>query len=175
MLLEDAFEKVIGLDPSIILLRSAKTRLGDRFYPVLGVAENLPFHDASIAGAIICFSLRDVRDRAMSIAEFARVLGEKGCLEVVDVGKPDNMFFRRLIGLYVILLMPVVARFFIGRRARGNPFRMIIPTFHQLATNRNLERLAEREFGSSRLHEFLLGGLVIVDAEQNNFSRRLEA
>ena len=171
MLLDDGFEKVIGLDPSLILLGSTKNCLSDGFYPVRGVAENLPFRNGSMAGAITCFSLRDVRDREASVAEFARVVREGGRLEIVDVGKPDSPFFQRLISLYIVLVMPIVAKFFIRGRARGNPFRMIVPTFHRLSTNQNLTILAEREFGSSRLHEFLLGGLVIVEATQTSFSR----
>jgi len=171
MMLENGFEKVIGLDPSLILLRAAKNRLGDRFYPVLGVAENLPFRGDSIAGAITCYSLRDVRDREESISEFARTVRDNGRLEIVDVGKPDRLFFRRLVGLYIILVMPIVARFFIGGRTRRNPFRMIIPTFHQLPTNQNLARLAEHKFGSSSLHEFLVGGLLIVEAAKTGLSR----
>jgi len=171
MLLDDGFEKVIGLDPSLILLGSTKNCVSDGFYPVRGVAENLPFRNGSMAGAITCFSLRDVRDREASVAEFARVVREGGRLEIVDVGKPDSPFFKRLISLYIVLVMPIVAKFFIRGRARGNPFRMIVPTFHRLSTNQNLTILAEREFGSSRLHEFLLGGLVIVEATQTSFSR----
>ncbi len=164
MLIDDGFEKVIGLDPSLILLQSTKNSLRGPFYPVLGVAENLPFRDGSIAGIITCYSLRDVRDKEASISEFARAIKKDGRLEIVDVGKPDSLFFRKLIGLYVVLAMPIVARFFIGGRTRGNPFRMIIPTFHQLPTNESLRRLAARLFGSSVLHEFLFGGLVIVEA-----------
>src|SRR5213079_3787517 len=40
MLLDDGFEKVIGLDPSLILLGSTKNCLSDGFYPFCGVAEN---------------------------------------------------------------------------------------------------------------------------------------
>jgi len=164
MMLEDNFELVIGLDPSLVLLRYAKVRLTDSFYPVLGVAENLPFRNESIAAAITCFSLRDVRDRARSIAEFARVIIQKGRLEIVDIGKPDSPFFQGLISIYIVLVMPIVARVLIGRRTRGNPFRMIIPTFFHIPTNQNLARLTEGEFGSVESHEFLFGGLVIVDA-----------
>jgi len=75
-----------------------------------------------------------------------------------------------MIELYVVALMPMIARFFIGGRTTGNPFRMIVPTFYRLATNRAVARLAEREFGSARLHEFLLGGLVIVEATRTTQS-----
>jgi ubiquinone/menaquinone biosynthesis C-methylase UbiE len=166
MMLEDWFEKIAGLDPSSTLLQHARATLGPGFHPVIGVAENLPFRATAFSGVLTCFSFRDVRDKALSMTEFARVTIRKGRLELVDVGKPDGPFQRRLIGLYVALIMPVIAKFFMGRRMKGNPFRMIVPTFHQLATNRNITRLAERKFGSARLHEFLLGGLAIVEAER---------
>ncbi|HEX4921005.1 MAG TPA: methyltransferase domain-containing protein, partial [Candidatus Bathyarchaeia archaeon] len=166
MLIESGFENVIGLDPSIILLRSAKARLSKNFYPVLGVAEHIPFRTGSLGGAITCFSLRDVRDRALSMEEFGRVLVDNGRLEIVDVGKPDDKFLRSLVGVYISLVMPVVARLFIGGRDKRNPFRMIIPTFHQLSTNRQLAALARRSLGLSKLDEFLFGGLVIVEAQR---------
>ena len=164
MLLEDSFDKIVGLDPSPILIRHAKAALGLRFHPVLGVAESLPFRSNSFSGVLTCFCLRDVRDKPSSMEEFARVVNQGGRLEIVDIGKPDGTLQRKLIELYVGALMPIVARFCIRGRTVGNPFRMIVPTFRRLATNRAITRLAEREFGSARLHEFVLGGLVIVEA-----------
>ncbi len=164
MMLEDRFENIVGLDPSLPLLQHAKIILGPSFCPVAGVAENLPFRSCAFSGVLTCFSFRDVRDKALSMEEFARVTHQGGRLEIVDIGKPDSAFRRKLIELYVVALMPMIARFFIGGRTTGNPFRMIVPTFRRLATNRAITRLAEREFGSAKLHEFVLGGLVIVEA-----------
>ena len=171
MLLEDGFEKVVGLDPSAILLAHAKAELGPRFHPVLGAAENLPFRPKAFSGVLTCFSFRDVRDRALSMEEFASIVNGEGRLEIVDIGKPDGSIRRKLIELYVTALMPILARFFIRGRIVGNPFRMIVPTFRQLATNHAITQLAEREFGSTRLHEFVLGGLVIVEATRTTQSR----
>ncbi len=167
-MLEYGFSKIAGVDPSIILLRYAKSRLWDGFHPVRGIAENLPFRDGSFAGAITCFSLRDVRDRASSLREFSRVIDDKGRLEIVDIGKPDNLFLRKLASLYIALVMPTIARFLIGGRLRGNPFRMIILTVQSLATNHSLARLVARIFGSSSLRGFLFGGLVIVEGERTD-------
>ncbi len=91
---------------------------------------------------------------------------DKGRLEIVDIGKPDNLFLRKLTSLYIALVMPIVARFLISGRLRGNPFRMIIPTVQSLMTNRALVQLVAGIFGSSSLREFLLGGLVIVEGER---------
>jgi len=168
MMLEDGFEKIAGLDPSRILLRFAKATLGPDFHPVLGVAESLPFRPDAFSGVLTCFSYRDVRNKALSLVEFARVVDREGRLEIVDVGKPDGLFRQKLIGLYVAVLMPTIARFFISGRTKENPFQMIVPTFHRLAKNRSVTRLAEQKFGSARLYEFLLGGMVIIEAKRTS-------
>ena len=168
MMLEDGFEKIAGLDPSRILLRFAKATLGPGFHPVLGVAESLPFRPDAFSGVLTCFSYRDVRDKALSLVEFARVVDREGRLEIVDVGKPDGLFRQKLIELYVAVLMPTIARFFISGRTKENPFQMIVPTFHRLAKNRSVTRLAEQKFGSATLYEFLLGGMVIIEAKRTS-------
>jgi len=168
MMLEDGFEKIAGLDPSRILLRFAKATLGPCFHPVLGVAESLPFRPGAFSGVLTCFSYRDVRDKALCLVEFARVMDRKGWLEIVDVGKPDGLFRQKLIGLYIAVFMPVIARFFISGQTKENPFQMIVPTFHRLAKNRSVTRLAEEKFGSARLYEFLLGGMVIIEAKRDS-------
>jgi len=166
MMLEDGFEKIAGLDPSKVLLQHAKATLGPGFHPVLGVAESLPFRPDAFSGVLTCFSYRDVRGKALSLVEFARVVDQGGRLEIVDVGKPDGLFRQKLIGLYVAVFMPVIARFFISGRTKENPFQMIVPTFHQLAKNRSVTRLVEEKFGSASLYEFLLGGMVIIEAKR---------
>ena len=165
-MVEDGFQKISGLDPSATLLKHAKVALGPSFHPVMGVAENLPFRSDTFSGVLTCFSFRDVRDKPLSMKEFARATRPGSRLEIVDIGKPDNNARQRLIELYITLLMPMVARLFIRGRIRGNPFRMIVPTFHQLAKNRGVTELARQTFGSARLTEFLLGGLVIIEAER---------
>jgi demethylmenaquinone methyltransferase / 2-methoxy-6-polyprenyl-1,4-benzoquinol methylase len=166
MLLDNGFQNVVGLDPSIRLLKFARSRLGRRFCPVLGVAENLPFRAGSIGAVITCFALRDVVNLNRSLGEFARATRRGGALAVVDIGKPDNGIWRGAIGFYISHGMPVLARFSIRGRASGNPFRMIIPTWKKLLTNRRLSDLIEESFGPCALKSFLLGGLVVLEADR---------
>lgn len=170
LMLSDGFERVIGLDPSLSLLRSAKHRLNDNFYPIQAIAENIPLRSRSISGIITCFSLRDVRSRNESISEFSRIVKSRGLLEIVDVGKPENQLSQEIVRTYVTLIMPIVARVLIGRRARSNPFRMIIPTFHGLSTNRNLTGLVAGIFGTATLHQYMFGGLVIVEGTKSSLT-----
>jgi ubiquinone/menaquinone biosynthesis C-methylase UbiE len=166
MLLEDGFRNIIGLDPSIRLLRFARSRLGRQFCPIVGVAENLPLRPNSLGAVITCFSLRDVIDLELALREFARATRRGGALAIVDIGKPDSGFWRTVTGLYISHAMPVLARLSIRGRLRGNPFRMIIPTWSKLWANRRTSDLIEQSFGPCYLKSFLLGGLVVFEADR---------
>jgi ubiquinone/menaquinone biosynthesis C-methylase UbiE len=166
MLLEDGFENIVSLDPSIRLLRFARSRLAHRSCPIIGVAENLPLRPGSLGAAITCFSLRDVVSLDRSLEEFARVTRRGGALAIVDIGKPDIGFWRALIGFYILHVMPVLARFSNHGRTRGNPFKMIIPTWKKLQTNKRLSDLIEQSFGPCAMKSFFLGGLVVFEADR---------
>jgi ubiquinone/menaquinone biosynthesis C-methylase UbiE len=164
--LDDGFENVVGFDPSIRLLSFARSRLGRRFCPIVGVAENLPFRPGSLGAVITCFALRDVKNLGRSLEEFALATRRGGALAIVDIGKPDSEFWRALIGFYISHVMPVFARFWIRGRTSGNPFRMIIPTWKKLQTNKRTSDLIELSFGPCVLKSFLLGGLVVFEADR---------
>jgi demethylmenaquinone methyltransferase / 2-methoxy-6-polyprenyl-1,4-benzoquinol methylase len=166
MLMEDGFENIVGLDPSIRLLRFARSRLGSGFCPVVGVAENLPFRQGSLGAVIACFSLRDVLSLDRSLGEFAHATRRGGALAIVDIGKPDSAFWRALIGFYISRGMPILARLSIRGRMPGNPFKMIIPTWKKLLTNKRLSDLIEQSFGPCALKNFFLGGLVVFEADR---------
>ena len=166
MLLEDGFQNVVGVDPSVKLLRFARSTLGVRFRPIVRVAENLPFRPGSLGAVITCFALRDVASLSRSLDEFAQATRRGGALAVVDIGKPDSTFWRALIGFYVSHVMPVLARFSIRGRTPGNPFKMIIPTWKKLQTNKRLSDLIEQSFGPCALKGFFLGGLVVFEADR---------
>lgn len=162
LLLESGFRRVAALDPSLKLLRSAKSKLGAGFDPVVGTSECLPFRTHVFSAVLTCFSLRDVRDLVQSLQEFARASRPGSLLAIVDVGKPDASFARFFIGLYIRYVMPMLARLLIRNRLVGNPFRMIVPTFNQLVTNHALEITVAQKFGSAKLFESMFGGLIIV-------------
>ena len=166
MLLEDGFENVVGLDPSAKLLRFARSSLGRRFCPIVGVGENLPFRAGCLGAVITCFSLRDVVSLDRSLDEFASATRRGGALAVVDIGKPDNGFWRSGTSFYISHVMPVLARFWIRGRTAGNPFRMIIPTWKKLHSNKQVSDLIEQSFGPCALKSFFFGGLVVFEADR---------
>ena len=165
-MISQGFVKVVGLDPSRRLLRFARSRLGRSFEPVVGIVENLPFKDASFANGVTCFALRDVQDTGKSVSEFARVIRTRGHFGIVDIGKPDRALPRAFISFYIHHVMPRLATILIRKRIEGNPFRMIVPTFDHLLSNGKLRALTTTRFGPVTMYEFILGGLVIVNAER---------
>ncbi len=157
----------MGLDPSLKLLKYAQSTVEDGFHPVLGASECLPFKSDTFGSVLTCFALRDVRDLPTSLREFRRAVRTRGGLAVVDVGKPESFFVREVVSVYIRWGMPLLAWLLIRNRIRGNPFRMIIPTFGRLLPNRGLARLIGKEFGPSRLTEFMMGGLVVITADRD--------
>jgi len=168
LLLRYGFEKTVALDPSIGLLKFAKGNIRGEFHPVVGVSENIPFRPNTFKGILACFSLRDVRNIIASLQQLSVVAAGESRLAIVDIGKPDGLVRRKVVWIYVRFGMPLFARLMVRERIRGNPFRMIIPTFHWLLPNKRLLSVLKREFGPSRLKEFMLGGLVIIESEKQS-------
>ena len=165
-MVSDGFERIIGLDPSVTLLRFAKSRVGDQFHPVIAIAEQLPFRPGSLGAVLTCFALRDALNYKKTIREFAQTTRRGGALAIVDIGKPDGVFSRSCIDFYISRIMPVLARLWVRGRAPGNPFKMIIPTWKRLYSNKRVEDLIEQFFGPCVLKSFLLGGLVVFEADR---------
>jgi len=124
--------------------------------------------DAMIQNAITCFALRDARNLDESLSELQRSMKVLAHFCIVDVGKPDRPIQRIIISLYIQRAMPLLARLLVRNRIPINPFKMIVPTFKKLPTNRRLNAKVEKRFGPSRLQEFMQGGLVLLSAERSN-------
>jgi ubiquinone/menaquinone biosynthesis C-methylase UbiE len=135
---------------------------------VIAIGENLPFKDQTIQNTLTCFALRDARNLEQSLAEFHRSMKNQAQLCIVDIGKPDRAFQKIVITLYIQRLMPLLARLLVRNRIPSNPFKMIVPTFKKLSTNRSLTSEVETSFGPSRLEEFMQGGLILLAAERGN-------
>lgn len=156
---------LIGLDGSAKQLETAKVNLmeyRDSLHLVNASFEYLPFRDNILDGIITCYALRDSLDLSRSISEYSRVCSEYGVFADVDIGKSDNSIKRVMSGLYVKHLMPLVAKMAIRRQIKGNPWRMIAPTYDKLPTNVLLLELIKHHFAKMRTKEFLNGGIIVI-------------
>ncbi|MSR23491.1 MAG: methyltransferase domain-containing protein [Nitrospiraceae bacterium] len=90
---------VIGLDPSTGMLREAQKG----FCPSLvqGVAEALPFLDASFDFISMGYALRHVSDLSVTFRQYLRVLRPEGVVLVMEISRPRSKMLRRLSRFYV--------------------------------------------------------------------------
>jgi ubiquinone/menaquinone biosynthesis C-methylase UbiE len=156
---------VIGLDGSPKQLETAKANLieyRDSLHLVNASFEYLPFRDRILDGIITCYALRDSFDLSRSISEYSRVCSEHGVFADVDIGKSDNAIKRWMSILYVKHLMPLLAKIVIRWQIRGNPWRMIAPTYDTLPTNVSLMELMKNHFAKVLAKEFLNGGIIVI-------------
>ncbi len=89
----DKIASLSGIDPSPALLRRAKAAAQKAGYRVdfrAGIAEALPFEDASFDSVVSTFTLCSVQDQAAALNETWRVLRPGGKLYFAEHGKsPD--------------------------------------------------------------------------------------
>jgi demethylmenaquinone methyltransferase/2-methoxy-6-polyprenyl-1,4-benzoquinol methylase len=157
---------LVGFDASAKQLKTAKFALdasaATNLQLVRGAFEFLPFREGVFDAIITCYALRDSLDLSRSVEEYHRVCAQSGAFADVDLGKPDNGFKRVGSTFYIRYLMPLIAEAAIIGRIKGNPWRMIVPTYKPLPTNNALQSQVRSRFHRMEFKEFLLGGIVVI-------------
>ena len=157
---------LVGFDASAKQLKAAKVNLG-RVEPtclqlVRGSFESLPFRDRVFDAIITCYALRDSRDIPKAIEEYRRICGQAGAFADVDLGKPDHVLKRAGSMFYIRYVMPLIAKVAIFGKIKGNPWRMIAPTYTPLPTNSSLLSQMQSKFRSVESKEFLMGAIIVI-------------
>jgi len=157
---------LVGLDGSVKQLTTARSNLGtigaNVLHVVCGSFEFLPFRDQTFDSVITCYALRDSFNLTQSIGEYYRVCEERGAFADVDIGKPENFLKRLGSNLYIRYLMPLIAKFVILGKIKGNPWRMIVPTYRTLPTTPTILSMMKEKFQQVQLKEFIMGGVVVI-------------
>jgi demethylmenaquinone methyltransferase / 2-methoxy-6-polyprenyl-1,4-benzoquinol methylase len=104
--------RVVGLDQSVEMLDAGRRRVeaagvGDRIELVVGIAERLPFEDASFDGLTFTYLLRYVDDPAATMRELARVVRPGGTIAMLEFGLPQGLA-RPAWELYVRIGLPAL-------------------------------------------------------------------
>lgn len=97
---------IVGMDPSIGMLRSGVTRSPK----VQAPAESLPFASQSFDRISIGFALRHFADLSIVFAECHRVLEPGGRLLILEITAPESRLARTFLGAYMGVLAPAVIR-----------------------------------------------------------------
>ena len=99
---------VTGLDPSFGMLNETHRRLPIPL--VQGIAERLPFADASFDFLSMGYALRHVADLEGTFREYRRVLKPGATVLILDFRRPSTALGRAFVSVYLGRVVPLVAR-----------------------------------------------------------------
>lgn len=105
---------VIGLDPSVGMLREAQKGPCRRF--VQGVGERLPFPDGQFDFLSMGYALRHVPDLRAAFAEYWRVLKPGGVLLVLEISRPHSPVLLAATRFYIKTVLGVLFATATGNR-----------------------------------------------------------
>jgi demethylmenaquinone methyltransferase/2-methoxy-6-polyprenyl-1,4-benzoquinol methylase len=109
---------VIGADFAEPMLRAGLGKMPPKVLsPVTSDAMELPLADASIAGAIVAFGIRNVADLDAGLREVYRVLQPGGRFVILEFTTPSNPVFRTLYEFYFHNILPKVGGLISGHRS----------------------------------------------------------
>jgi demethylmenaquinone methyltransferase/2-methoxy-6-polyprenyl-1,4-benzoquinol methylase len=109
--------RVIGADFAEPMLRAGQTKVRSQpVHPIAADALSLPLADASCAGAIVAFGVRNLSDLDAGLREVARVLAPGGRYVILEFSTPRHAVVRSGYHLYFHHVLPRVGGFISGNR-----------------------------------------------------------
>lgn len=109
---------VIAADFAEQMLRAGASKRGARaIHPVGADAMHLPLSDASVAGAIVAFGLRNLIDLDAGLREARRVLEPGGRLVVLEFSTPPSAAVRSVFHAYFHHVLPFLGGAISGHRS----------------------------------------------------------
>jgi demethylmenaquinone methyltransferase/2-methoxy-6-polyprenyl-1,4-benzoquinol methylase len=104
--------RVIGLDPTMAMLRAARRAA---VVPLVrGLGESLPFAVESFDFLAMGYALRHVPDLETAFGEYRRVLRPGGRVLLLEITAPASRLGRALSGLYLARMVPALTRMLTG-------------------------------------------------------------
>lgn len=149
-------------DPLVPMLKNTGTFFEESPDMANGVFEHIPFKDEEFDAVLCGYSLRDAINLRIAISEIHRVLKKDGRFVIVDLGKPDEVFFRAGVSFYLRCILPILA-FAAGGRL-GLKFGTLYGTYKRWPQNKKLEGLILEKFSRVEFEKDLMGGAIMVAA-----------
>jgi demethylmenaquinone methyltransferase/2-methoxy-6-polyprenyl-1,4-benzoquinol methylase len=97
-----ADRQIVALDPQPAMLR-----LNPASRRVVGAGEHLPFADGSFDGVFSAYVFRNLGSIQATLAEIHRVLRPGGAAAVVDLGRPESSWKRRMHRAGTAVVLPL--------------------------------------------------------------------
>jgi len=149
-------------DPLVPMLKNTGTYFEKLPDMANGVFEHIPFRDEEFDAVLCGYSLRDAINLRIAISEIHRVLKKDGRFVIVDLGKPDEVFYRAGVSFYLRCILPILA-FAAGGRL-GLKFGALYGTYKRWPQNKKLEALILEKFSRIEFEKDLMGGAIMVAA-----------
>ena len=109
---------VVGADFSeAMLVHGGQKAKGTAVAPVVADALALPMADASCAGAIVAFGIRNVSNLDTALREVARVLEPGAKFVILEFTTPQNPAFRFGFNTYFHHVLPRIGRIVSGHKS----------------------------------------------------------
>ena len=162
MELTDGKITITLFDPLVPMLKNTSTYFENSPDMANGVFEHIPFRNEEFDAVLCGYSLRDAINLRIAISEIHRVLKKDGRFVIVDLGKPDELFFRIGVSFYLRCILPILA--FIAGGRLGLKFGKLYGTYKRWPQNKKLEGLLLEKFSKVEFEKDLMGGAIMIAA-----------
>jgi demethylmenaquinone methyltransferase/2-methoxy-6-polyprenyl-1,4-benzoquinol methylase len=109
---------VVGADFAVPMLRAGAGKAPASIVAPVGAdAQQLPFADGSMDGAIVAFGIRNVESLDAALREVRRVLARGATFVILEFTTPRRRIVRMLYQLYFHRLLPLVGGAISGHRS----------------------------------------------------------
>jgi demethylmenaquinone methyltransferase/2-methoxy-6-polyprenyl-1,4-benzoquinol methylase len=127
---------------------------------IQGDAQNLPFADASFDVVTVGYGLRNLPSWERGLEEMFRVAKPGARILVLDFGKPDNAFWRKIYFSYLRWFVPLFGKIFCGDSATH---AYILESLENYPAQRGVaEKMRKLNGKNSRIIHFL-GGVMSIN------------
>lgn len=159
------FELAVGCDFSSGMLQQAKQFLPEGTGLVSCDFHRLPFKDGVFDLVTGSFILRSAQDLNYFFREIYRVLKSGGRAAFLELTKPKNLLFYKLVYQpYLGVVIPAIGRFL---TRNGNAYQFLGESIQKFLTGEGIGKvLMKSGFGSMNLRSFNFGAVSMVIAEK---------
>lgn len=161
--------RIVMLEPNEVMLRkSIEGGLKDeRYAPVIGVAEHLPFVEGAFDRVMSGFSFKNFIDKGSALKEIRRVLEEEGWVVIIDIAEPDTGLRRSFMRFYMKHILGRLAFLVVPRKVRkgwtSNPWQHLSEEYMNLGKPDELAKnMMDIGYSSSGYRYLFTHGVAIV-------------
>ncbi|MFQ5823895.1 MAG: ubiquinone/menaquinone biosynthesis methyltransferase [bacterium] len=118
---------------------------------ILAKAEDLPFPDNYFDGIITGFVMRHLKMEE-ALKEIIRVLRPNGHLVILEIGKPESIWFRKLYYFYLRRILPLIGMTLVGTK---EPFCVLASSVIGFLEAEELKSVLQK-MGLRKIRNFVL-------------------